>query len=120
MTEAMEKPFGWRPFTDEYRESLKKLGMSDESIASSEAQNRYAPVDTAVISQYMGRAMLHTFAKKFGPDFVDAFTDEIRNAIKRDEESEVMEYRVDAKIGQEFLDTTDWEGIKALASDSGG
>jgi len=112
-----EKPFGWRPFTDEHRQNLVEQGFSLEDIATMEDSNVYAPANNAVWAMELGVAILHAAGKRFGPEFArDVKTTLERRAAKL-HASDHVEDNVEGPILDTLIEELDWEAVIARASD---
>lgn len=115
-----DKPFGWRPFTDEHRAGLRESGFDDAAIDSMEATNIYAPVDYAVVAYELATAVLFAATKRLGPDFAHDVRSELERRASTGEKSDSVEDRVEARIIRRFADQSNWDAIIARASTGGG
>lgn len=112
-----EKPFGWRPFTEERREELAKEGFSAEAIATMEESNTYVPVDNAVWALELGIAILHAAGKRFGPEFARDVKATLERRAAKLHASDHVEDKVEAPILDTLVGSMDWEAVIARASD---
>lgn len=112
-----EKPFGWRPFSEEDKAPYRDLGWSEEAIADLEANNIYQPIDAAILGFKLGAAMLYVAGKHLGPKFVHDVRAELALQVVKDSTSEHVEDRVEAKIVDRFIDGMDWDKLIAEVSE---
>ncbi|MDF0489182.1 hypothetical protein PX554_13660 [Sphingomonas sp. H39-1-10] len=112
-----EKPFGWRPFTEERRRELANEGFSAEAIATMEESSVYSPVENAVWALELGVAILHAAGKRFGPDFALDVKETLERRAERLRSSEHVEDKVEAPILDTFIESMDWQAVITRASD---
>ncbi|MFZ5667155.1 MAG: hypothetical protein ACOY7L_18220 [Pseudomonadota bacterium] len=111
-----DKPFGWRPFSEEQREEYRKTGWKDEDIDQFEAKNVYKPIDTAVLAYQISIATLVAAAKRHGADFIHDVRSELIASSEKGAASANIEDRVEAQIVASFVEESDWDALIARAS----
>lgn len=114
-----DRPFGWRPFTDEHRAGLRESGFSEATIESMEADNIYSPIDYAIMAYELANATLSAAIKRFGADFAHDVRSELERRASTGEKSDVVEDNVDARIIRSFVEQRNWEALIAQASTGG-
>lgn len=113
-----DKPFGWRPFTDEERDELRGSGLDDIAIDDMESRNVYAPIPDVIVSCEMASAILLAAAKRFGPDFVHDVRSEMERRAAAAEKSGEVVGAVESRIVRDFINSSDWSAVIQRASDS--
>ncbi len=111
-----DKPFGWRPLSDEQKEKYRQDGWKDDAIAQFEAQNIYSPNDTAVLAYEISIATLVAAAKRHGAEFIHDVRSELTAKSDKGAASDSVEDRVEAEILREFVEDGDWESLITRAS----
>ncbi|MBX7502413.1 hypothetical protein K3181_13275 [Qipengyuania sp. YG27] len=106
-----DKPFGWRPLTEEDRKAYEELGWSEDAIASIEAKNAYTPIENAVLAYEMSAAILAVATKHLGSQFLDDVLAEFDRRVVEMNESGRVEDEVEAKILEAFVEGSNWKGI---------
>ncbi|RZF64299.1 hypothetical protein EWE75_12190 [Sphingomonas populi] len=110
-----EKPFGWRPLSDEKRQELVALGFDAKTIEELEDRNIYSPGESGVWAYRLAQAMLYVAGAHLGPDFITAVKAVLEAEAAHLAKSEDAEDLVEAPMVQRLIKFTDWESLMRRA-----
>lgn len=108
-----DKPFGWRPFTEEHKQELRDSGFSNVQISEMEAGNVYHPLPYAIQALELAAAIMETLTDRFGGEFAADIQARLRKRADELATADDVESRVEAPIVQELAEFAMWDRLKA-------
>ncbi len=112
-----DKPFGWRPLSEERKQEYREMGWTEEQIESFEKTNVYSPNPATVFAQELAISVWVVMTKHLGPEIVDQVRADLDAKIKRLSESDHVEDQVDGRILAEYTQNEDWSGVRRRANE---
>ena len=107
-----QKPWGWRPYTEEQRRELREM-WTEEQINDLEKDSVYRPDETAVLAYELAGATLRALVARLGREFLDEVQSSFeKRAVALDRE-EGVEGPVEARIMRESFSPDVWMRLRA-------
>lgn len=116
-----QRPFGWRPFTEEQRAQWREIGLDETQIAEREAGNTYRPNAVAIFTSEVVFAVLDAAARRHGPEFIRDVQHSLSRRVAQLAASSAVEDQVESLIiHQGMQNGVDWDAFTNRASDPDG
>jgi hypothetical protein len=115
---AEEKPFGWRPLDDGYKQELRGLGWSEESISALEATNVYRPVEYGIQALELAVAIVEALSARFGGGVAADIQAKLLGRAKELATEKDVEPQVEARIIRDLAEYPMWDRLKKLTPET--